>query len=364
MRQILTNDIEVPQPLERLGQIASFFLTAPQYFYRKIIAEVWLDKHPETKTVFNREWNPSEMKFSSEYIMGDKNTKIKVKKGDKYELILDYLNTNYTTRLEDEYNEFLLSINMNYTICDFTADYGYITIDAAKKGCKVIANSENQMVYSMLLNNLSKNLLERLNQVKIYNLQTDEFIKQIVSPSLDFFHVKKKPSPIDVIYINDPIKAMDYIKEIIRALRKTCENRTIQSNIWNVGNLPKIYFYHSSTKILTKNFFVDKLKQIFELECGYYSFNDKCIIKMKENRNIYPNYYFYCLYIRIPAAAIFGVDYVKNHEVQIRPSICSLNIGDMLGFGIEQELPNLLGKREQLKPIPEKPIAKKAKLEE
>eukprot|EP00826_Nyctotherus_ovalis_P064793 TRINITY_DN9511_c0_g2_i1.p1 TRINITY_DN9511_c0_g2~~TRINITY_DN9511_c0_g2_i1.p1 ORF type:complete len:449 (+),score=112.52 TRINITY_DN9511_c0_g2_i1:184-1530(+) len=367
IRQVLPSDVETPQPLERLGQIVCFFLSSQQYLYRRIIAEVWLDKHPETKTVINRECNPVEMRICSEHIMGEKEGKVRVREGDKLELVLDYLNGGYTARMEDEYKDFLQSVNMNCTVCDVVADCGHIAINAVRKGCKVIANCESQTAYAQFLSNLGNNLLEKLSQVKVYNVKTDCFIRQFMSPNQESLQAKKELGAISVIYINDPFKAFDHIKEIIRTLRKSCENRTTQSSLWNASNLPRIYFYFAAVRSLSKSFFVDKLRQIFEIECGYYSFNEKHIIKMKENRCIYPSFFFHCLHIRIPAAAIFSIEYIKDFEsqdLQARPTICDLNIGGILGMDTEEEARPLIGKREQLNTELENASLKRAKVDE
>lgn len=367
IRQVLPSDVETPQPLERLGHIVCFFLSAQQYLYRRVIAEVWLDKHPDTKTVINRECNPVEMRMCSEYIMGEKEGKVRVKEGDGLELVLDYFNGGYTSRMEEEYKDFLQSVNMNCTVCDLVADCGHVAINAVRKGCRVIANSESQTAYAQFLSNMGSNLLEKLGQVKVYNVKTDHFIRQFMAPSLESLQAKKEFGAVGVVYINDPFKAFDHIKEIIRTLRKSCESRAAQSSLWNASNLPRIYFYFAAVRSLSKSFFVDKLRQIFEIECGYYGFNEKHIIRMKENRCIYPNFFFHCLYIRIPAAAIFSLEYIRDFESQdlhMRPAICDFNIGAMLGMDSGEGARSLVGKREQLNTGLESASLKKVKVDE
>jgi len=352
MRQLLPNEIEVPQPLEKIGHIACFYLTSKQYLYRELIAQVYLDKNNEIKTIVNRGYNPISNNIQTEFILGEKKGEVKIKDENLAELCFDYINSNYTSRMEEEHKRILHYVNMNYTVMDLLADCGAVTVRAAKKGCRVISNCENSNTYKYLEQNITNNLSQiptKLEKVKAYNLPTNEFIKSVLGPNITGENGKPVPDDfkrVNVIYINDYFNAFGYIKEILKAIKSQCEN--ILNDIWSVRNLPKIYFYYSGGEKSTKASIVEKLKQSFiDAGCGSDTFTEKCIIGIKANRYIYPDICLHCVYIRIPASAVFSTDYMDmygSQELSIpNPgSICSLSIGDTLEMLDEMKIPTKL----------------------
>ena len=366
MRQILPLDTDVPQPLERIGHITSFYLTDKQYPYKAVIAEVWMDKNPDIKTIVNRHYK--DKKIVTEHILGDKNTKLKIQEGSNLEIILDYLISDYTTRMEDEHKRILQCINMNYTICDLFADCGDVTIRAAKKGCKAISNCEDPVMFSYLQQNVAKNLPDNTESkiVAVSNKKTEEFIKELISPKVCGI---KEPIRVNVIYISDFFNSLNYIKEILKALRIQCED--MLNDIWNIRNLPKVYFYYGSLRSLTKPLILDTIKQIFtEAGCSPDSFTEKHIIGLKENQYVYPGMYLYCIFVRIPAAAVFNSDYMDMYgglAIQDPSSIYNLSIGNTLEVMNDMRAPmsGARGKRQitELTGEEQKPIEKKKKFD-
>ena len=346
MRQMLPETIEVPQPLERLGHITCFYLTEEQSSYAKIIGEVWLDKHSDTKTILNRRYVPEEKKITTEYILGEKNTKLKIKETNNFEIILDYLLSNYTTRMEDEHKRILHCINMNYTICDLVADCGDVTIKAAKKGCKVISNCENPGIFPYLQQNITANLNKDNQKVTIYNKKTEDFIKEIMSPKVSGIEEFTK---VNIIYISDYFMGLTYIKQIVKAIKTQCED--LLSEVWTLNTLPKIYFYYIAAESLNKTAATEVIRKVFtEVGCPSDCFAEKHLIGLKENNYVYPGLHLHCILIRIPIAAVFGKEYLdmyggQNQVITDPSSIYSLSIGNTLEIMNDMKIPIISGKR-------------------
>ncbi len=354
VRQLLPDTVEVPQPLEKVGHIVCFYLTTAQYLYRTLIAQVYIDKYPDIKTVVNRGFNPETNSILTEFVLGDPTTTVKITEENHAELMLDYAKSGYTTRMEEEYKRILHYVNMNYTVCDLLADCGAVTIRAAKKGCRVISNCASPETFIHLSKNVEANLVPgvRTEKVKTYNMKTGDFINSVFGPVADLpaddaskalATIPEDFKRVNVIYINDFFNAFGYIKQILTAIRAQCEN--LLNNIWSVRNLPKIYFYYSLPEKSTKAAVIAKLKEVFaEAGCGTDTFDEKCVIGIKANRYVYPDVCLHCVYMRIPAAAVFSKDYMDmygSQELSIpNPgSICSLSIGDTLELLDEMKIP-------------------------
>eukprot|EP01022_Parablepharisma_sp_SALTPOND_P024142 TRINITY_DN530_c0_g2_i1.p2 TRINITY_DN530_c0_g2~~TRINITY_DN530_c0_g2_i1.p2 ORF type:complete len:552 (-),score=41.53 TRINITY_DN530_c0_g2_i1:346-2001(-) len=356
LRHLLPIEIEVPQPLERVGHIACFYLTSQQYLYREIVAQVYLDKYPDVKTVVNRGYNPIVNSIVTELIGGEENTQLKIKEENGTELTFDYIKSNYTTRMEEEHKRILHYVNMNHTVCDLVADCGAVTVRAAKKGCRVISNCESPGTYEYLQKNIETNIPKKGDKVKAYSMKTVKFIKALLGSETEVA-ISEDFKRINVIYINDYFNALEYIKEILVAIKAQCEN--ILNNIWSVRNLPKIYFYYSGAEKSTKSAIIEKLKQTFsDAGCGADTFDERCIIGIKANRYIYPDICLHCVYVRIPAAAVFSKDYMDMYGSQelLIPnpgSICSLSIGDTLELMDEMKIPPRAGEISGKRTVPE-----------
>ncbi len=339
LRQLLPVEVEVPQPLEKMGHIACFYLAHQQYPYRVLVAQVYMDKYPETRTVVNRRFDSEGRTIVTELLAGNPNTEVKIKEDNGVALTLDYVKSSLTGRMEEERKRILHYVNMNYTVCDLLADCGAVTVRAANKGCRVIANCEGMENFKYLEKNAAENLAEgaKMDKVKLMNMKTQDFIKLVLGPAPEVEAKVTVPEDfrrVNVVYINDYFNAFGYIKQILVEIRAQCENPL--NNMWGVRNLPKIYFYYCGQEKSSKAAVVEKLKQAFvEAGCGADTFTEKCIIGIKANRYIYPDICLHCVYIRIPAAAVFSKDYMEMYgsqelSVPNPGSICSLSIGDTL----------------------------------
>ncbi|BFI29579.1 tRNA (guanine37-N1)-methyltransferase [Marchantia polymorpha subsp. ruderalis] len=180
LKEILPEGWKVPASFETVGHIAHLNLTDELLPYRKVIAEVFLDKNsPKIRTIVNKVGTISnEFRVPTwEVLAGDTDLVAEVKQqGSTFRL--DFGLVYWNSRLEFEHKRLPSQFKPGQVIVDMFAGIGPFAIPAAQKGCVVLANDLNPDSIKYLKINAKVNKVE--GRVFAYNMDAREFMKHIV----------------------------------------------------------------------------------------------------------------------------------------------------------------------------------------
>jgi tRNA (guanine37-N1)-methyltransferase len=114
--------------------------------YKKIIAEVIVDKNPMITTVINKVDNVGDISefrtFGYEVLAGPDNMKVEISEED-CTFRFDYSKVYWNTRLQTEHRRLVDLFKPGEVVCDLMAGVGPFAIPAGKKGVFVWANDLN-----------------------------------------------------------------------------------------------------------------------------------------------------------------------------------------------------------------------------
>jgi len=128
--------------------------------YKKVIAEVLLDKNPHIKTVINKVDNVGEASefrtFQYEVLAGEDNLQVQVaENGCTFEF--DYSKVYWNSKLESEHTRLINMFKPGEVVCDVMAGIGPFAVPAGKRGVFVWANDMNPESYKCLEDAIKKN---------------------------------------------------------------------------------------------------------------------------------------------------------------------------------------------------------------
>ncbi|CAM6130071.1 unnamed protein product [Calypogeia fissa] len=181
LRDILPEGWKVPASFETVGHIAHLNLTDELLPYRKIIAEVFLDKNqPKIRTIVNKVGTISnEFRVPTwEVLAGDTNLVTEVKQHNAV-FRLDFGLVYWNSRLEFEHKRLCADFQPGQVILDMFAGIGPFAVPAAQQGCAVFANDLNPASVQYLKVNSKINKVE--GNIKAYNLDAREFMRNLQS---------------------------------------------------------------------------------------------------------------------------------------------------------------------------------------
>jgi tRNA (guanine37-N1)-methyltransferase len=128
--------------------------------YKKIIAEVLVDKNPTIRTVINKVdlvGTHSEFRtFGYEVLAGPDNMKVELSEGD-CTFRFDYSKVYWNSRLQTEHKRLVDMFNPGEVVCDVMAGIGPFAIPAGKKGVFVWANDLNPDSVSSMRDAVKRN---------------------------------------------------------------------------------------------------------------------------------------------------------------------------------------------------------------
>lgn len=131
--------------------------------YKKIIAEVLMDKTPNIRTVINKIDSVGDQNeyrtFSYEVLAGEDDMNVEVQELD-CTYIFDYSKVYWNSRLETEHRRLVNKFQPGEAVCDVMAGVGPFAIPAAKKRCFVWANDLNPDSYASLENGVARNKVQ------------------------------------------------------------------------------------------------------------------------------------------------------------------------------------------------------------
>ena len=146
------------------GRLAHLNLRDKHFPYKKVIAEVLVDKNPAIRTVINKVDNvgsESEFRtFQYEVLQGPDDMQVRVTESNCI-FEFDYSKVYWNSKLEAEHRRIIDMFQPGEVVCDVMAGIGPFAIPAGKRGVFVWANDMNPESFKYLQNAIQKNKVRR-----------------------------------------------------------------------------------------------------------------------------------------------------------------------------------------------------------
>ncbi|KAH7370623.1 guanine-N(1)--methyltransferase-like protein [Rhexocercosporidium sp. MPI-PUGE-AT-0058] len=165
MTSILPEDAqgEIPVGFAIVGHVAHLNLRDEYLPYKKIIAEVLVDKNPTIRTVINKVddvGTHSEFRtFGYEVLAGPDDMEVEMSEGDCI-FKFNYSKVYWNSRLQTEHKRLVDSFKPGEVVCDVMAGVGPFAIPAGKKGVFVWANDLNPESYEAMKEAVTRNKVQ------------------------------------------------------------------------------------------------------------------------------------------------------------------------------------------------------------
>ncbi|KAI1779947.1 Met-10+ like-protein-domain-containing protein [Hypoxylon cercidicola] len=184
MKSLLPPDLRdehdgIPAGFNPAGHVAHMNLKEAFLPYKKLIAEVLLDKNPAIKTVINKVANvgtESEFRtFAYEVLAGPDDMNVEARENDCI-FRFDYSKVYWNSKLEGEHRRLINVFQPGEVVCDVMAGIGPFAVPAGKKGVFVWANDYNPESYRYLGENIKRNKVGQY--VRPFNQDGRTFIQE------------------------------------------------------------------------------------------------------------------------------------------------------------------------------------------
>ncbi|KAI0842044.1 Met-10+ like-protein-domain-containing protein [Hypoxylon sp. FL0890] len=184
MKSLLPPDLRdehdgIPGGFNQAGHVAHMNLREKYLPYKKLIAEVLLDKNHSVKTVINKVANvgtESEFRtFAYEVLAGPDDLNVEARENDCV-FRFDYSKVYWNSKLEGEHTRLINLFQPGEVVCDVMAGIGPFAVPAGKKSVFVWANDYNPESYRYLDENIRRNKVERY--VRPFNQDGRKFIRE------------------------------------------------------------------------------------------------------------------------------------------------------------------------------------------
>uniref|UniRef100_A0A0D3EP42 tRNA (guanine(37)-N1)-methyltransferase n=1 Tax=Oryza barthii TaxID=65489 RepID=A0A0D3EP42_9ORYZ len=204
LEEILPEGIIVPTGFETVGHIAHLNLRDDHLPYKKLIAQVVLDKNkPKIQTVVNKidAIQNDYRTMQLEVLAGiDSLVTTVIESGLRFQV--DLSTVYWNSRLSTERQRLVDHVFKNSdVVCDVFSGVGPIAISAARKVKYVYANDLNPTAVEYLERNIVLNKLER--KIEVFNMDARRFISSIYSSQ----HVH----PVTQVVMNLPNDAAEFL---------------------------------------------------------------------------------------------------------------------------------------------------------
>ncbi|KAF2894230.1 hypothetical protein ILUMI_11955 [Ignelater luminosus] len=175
-KAVLPSENEGFSSFSQVGHILHLNLREHLFPYKNLIANVLLDKIPNTRTVINKIdiIDNTYRNFKNEVLCGDHNMMVKIKE-NRCEFEFDFSKIYWNPRLSTEHERIVKLLNPNDVLFDVFAGVGPFSIPAAKKKCVVFANDLNPDSYKWLNHNSKANKIDP-QYLKTFNKDGRDFI--------------------------------------------------------------------------------------------------------------------------------------------------------------------------------------------
>ncbi|KAL5228601.1 hypothetical protein ABZP36_016866 [Zizania latifolia] len=228
LEALLPEGIIIPAGFETVGHIAHLNLRDEHLPYKKLIAQVVLDKNkPKIQTVVNKtEAIQNDYRTMRLEVLAGNDSLVTtvIESGLRFQV--DLASVYWNSRLSTERQRLVNNVFRNSdVVCDVFSGVGPIAISAAKKVKYVYANDLNPTAVEYLERNIVLNKLER--KIEVFNMDARRFISSIYSSQ----HVH----PVTQVVMNLPNDAAEFL-DVFRGI-----SRNNQPGLPCV--MPKIHVY-------------------------------------------------------------------------------------------------------------------------
>lgn len=150
----------VPTGYNQAGHVAHLNLREMFLPYKKLIAEILMDKNSSIRTVINKVADvgtQSEFRtFAYEVLAGEDDLNVEARENECV-FHFDYSKVYWNSKLEGEHRRLVGLFEPGEVVCDVMAGIGPFAIPAGKKGVFVWANDYNPESYKSLDSNVKRN---------------------------------------------------------------------------------------------------------------------------------------------------------------------------------------------------------------
>uniref|UniRef100_A0A336MG40 tRNA (guanine(37)-N1)-methyltransferase n=1 Tax=Culicoides sonorensis TaxID=179676 RepID=A0A336MG40_CULSO len=210
LKFILPEDKEGLSSFSRVGHIIHLNLKEHLLPYKKVIAEILLDKMSGIRTVVNKSQTIDNVyrNFSMELLIGDAEYEVTTKENG-IEFAFDFSKVYWNPRLSSEHDRIVKILNKGDVLYDVFAGVGPFAIPAGKKGVEVYTNDLNPDSYKWLRLNAIKNKVQ--DKIQTFNKDGREFILNDVKSN--FLEKLKNPQFNGVMHfvMNLPAMAVEFL---------------------------------------------------------------------------------------------------------------------------------------------------------
>lgn len=169
----------IPVGFNTAGHVAHLNLRDAYLPYKKLIAEVLVDKNPNIRTVINKTadvGNESEFRtFSYEILAGDPDLNVEVRENE-CTFRFDYSKVYWNSKLHGEHTRLIDMFKPGEVVCDLMAGIGPFAVPAGKKGVFVWANDYNPESVACLEDAIKRNKVSQY--VRPFNRDGKVFIHE------------------------------------------------------------------------------------------------------------------------------------------------------------------------------------------
>ncbi|PQE24150.1 putative MET-10 protein [Rutstroemia sp. NJR-2017a BVV2] len=295
--------------------------------YKKLIAEVLLDKNPTIRTIINKVSDVgthSEYRtFSYEVLAGEDDMNVEIREGD-CTFRFDYSKVYWNSRLQTEHKRLVDLFNPGDVVCDVMAGVGPFAVPAGKKGVFVWANDLNPNSYAALkeavVRNKVGNFVHPFNEDghKFIPHAADDLLALALSPNNTIAIPPKRfprnapPPPPTIITIpptinhfvmNLPASAISFIpafQGLYHWQERLFEPHTDRK-------LPMVHTHCFSTKgddnVREGKEICERVSEMLGVEVTQ---GDRYETSVWDVRDVAPNKRMFCVSFRLPEVVAFG----------------------------------------------------------
>ncbi|KAF2723097.1 hypothetical protein K431DRAFT_283264 [Polychaeton citri CBS 116435] len=255
---------EIPSGFTQVGHVAHLNLREAYFPYKRIIAEILLDKNPTVRTVINKiddVGEESEFRtFKYEVLAGPDDLNVTISE-ENCAFKFDYAKVYWNSRLQTEHRRLVSTFKEGENVCDVMAGIGPFAVPAGKKRVFVWANDLNPDSYVSLEDAIKRNKVGDF--VKPFNQDGRTFIRGATTDILN-----QPQHKVEILKKLSRKAGKDAKPEVIRSL---VQPKTFQHFVLNlpasaitflssfvglypsekkgeVGQLPLVHCYCFSTK--------------------------------------------------------------------------------------------------------------------
>ncbi|CZT42249.1 probable protein MET-10 [Rhynchosporium secalis] len=341
MTSLLPEDAqgEIPVGFAIVGHVAHLNLRDEYLPYKKVIAEVLVDKNPTIRTVINKVddvGTHSEFRtFEYEVLAGPDDMEVEMSEGDCI-FKFNYSKVYWNSRLQTEHKRLVDYFQPGEVVCDVMAGIGPFAVPAGKKGVFVWANDLNPESYEALKAAIKRNKVQ--NFVRPFCADGHKFIYTAADDLIDLTITSKNtisipskarrsrsapiipppcptiltiPQTINHFVMNLPATAIDFVGSfngLYKGHEDLFEPKTDKK-------LPMVHVHCFSTKSEDN---VKEGKEICERISGVLGFEvrprstagegeeEEGEVQICEVRDVAPKKRMFCASFRIPRSVAFG----------------------------------------------------------